>query len=122
MRHSGTGLSRSNPTAGDAVPTAEWDGSVSASHQPECGGGCSQSFTASTGMLLASGKAAPIASLKKGDKVTTVNTKTGKTKAKTVQAVMARCNTDLYDLLAANVRVLRRDLLGGLISEYAQVA
>jgi hypothetical protein len=105
------------------LPTAEWDGSLSASHPAGMRRlGCSQSFTASIGMLLASGKAAPIASVKKGDKVLAVNTKTGKTKAKTVQAVMARYNTDLYDLLAANVRVLRRDRLGGLIREYAQVA
>lgn len=61
-----------------------------------CGGG--DSFTAGTKVLLASGKAVPIATLKPGDKVLATNTKTGKTQAETVTAVLVRHDTDLYDL------------------------
>jgi large repetitive protein len=43
--------------------------------RPSCGG---QSFTAATGVLLASGKTIPISRLKAGDKVKAVNTKSGK--------------------------------------------
>jgi hypothetical protein len=40
-----------------------------------------ESFTAATGVLLASGKAIPISRLKVGDKVKAVNTKSGKAQA-----------------------------------------
>ena len=49
-------------------------------------------------MLLASGKTVPISSLKKGDKVKAVDTKTGKPQAKDVTAVLVHYDTDLYDL------------------------
>jgi Pretoxin HINT domain len=55
-------------------------------------------FTAATKVLLANGKAVPIASLKPGQKVLATNTKTGKTRAETVSAVLVRRDTDRYDL------------------------
>ena len=57
-----------------------------------------QSFTGDTRVLLASGKAIPIAQLKPGDKVLATNTRTGKTKAEPVAAVLLHHDTDLYDL------------------------
>jgi hypothetical protein len=60
-----------------------------------CGG---ESFTAGTTVLLASGTAVPISQLRVGEKVLATNTKTGKTQAETVTAVMVRHDTDLYDL------------------------
>jgi RHS repeat-associated protein len=60
-----------------------------------CGG---ESFTASTKVLLASGIAVPIASLRPGNKVLATSTKTGETKTETVTAVLVRQDTDLYDL------------------------
>ena len=61
-----------------------------------CGGG--QSFTPGTKVLLASGAAVPIADLKPGGKVLATNTKTGKTSAETIAAVLVHHDTDLYDL------------------------
>src|SRR6202021_39038 len=61
-----------------------------------CLGG--ESFSAATKVLLANGKAVPIASLKPGQKVLATNTRTGKTQPETVTAVMVRHDTDLYDL------------------------
>ena len=46
-------------------------------------------------MLLASGKAVPISSLKKGEKVKAVDTKTGKTQAGAVTAALVHYDTDL---------------------------
>jgi RHS repeat-associated protein len=69
-----------------------------------CGG---ESFTAATGVLLASGKTVPISGLKVGDKVKAVNTKTGKAQVKTVQAVMVHYDTDLYDLMVKTARGTR---------------
>jgi RHS repeat-associated protein len=57
-----------------------------------------QSFTAATPVLLASGKAVPISSLKPGDKVLAADTKTGKDQPETVTAVLLHHDTDLYDL------------------------
>jgi hypothetical protein len=57
-----------------------------------CGG---ESFTASTKVLLAVGIAVPIASLKPGDMVLAISTKTGKTSAEPVTAVLL--HHDLYD-------------------------
>jgi hypothetical protein len=57
-----------------------------------------ESFTADTRVLLANGKAVPIAQLKPGDKVLATNTRTGKTKAEPVAAVLVHHDTDLYDL------------------------
>jgi RHS repeat-associated protein len=56
------------------------------------------SFTAKTKVLLANGTAVPISSLKLGEKVLATNTKTGKTEAEAVTAVMLHYDTDLYDL------------------------
>jgi RHS repeat-associated protein len=67
-----------------------------------CAGG--QSFTAGTKVLLASGIAVPIASLRPGDKVLATNTKTGKTQAETVTAVLVHHDTDLYNLTIKNGR------------------
>ena len=60
-----------------------------------CGG---ESFTAGTRVLLASGAAVPIASLKPGEKVLATNARTGKTQAEAVTAVLVHHDTDLYDL------------------------
>ena len=60
-----------------------------------CGG---SSFTAGTEVLLASGAAIPIDKLKAGDKVLATNTKTGKTQAETVAAVLVHHDTNLYNL------------------------
>jgi hypothetical protein len=60
--------------------------------------GCGESFTSGTGVLLASGKAIPISSLKPGDKVLATNTTTGKTSPETVYAVEVNHDTDLYNL------------------------
>ncbi|HEY1734571.1 MAG TPA: RHS repeat-associated core domain-containing protein, partial [Acidimicrobiales bacterium] len=67
----------------------------------EEGGSClvgGSSFTAKTEVLLANGKAAPISSLTVGEKVLATNTKTGKTEAEAVTAVMLHYDRDLYDL------------------------
>jgi len=61
-----------------------------------CDGG--DSFTPGTPVLLASGKAVPIASLKPGDKVLAADTATGKDQPETVAAVEVNHDTDLYDL------------------------
>jgi Pretoxin HINT domain len=59
-------------------------------------------------VLLASGAAIPIGQLKTGDKVLATNTKTGKTQAETVQAVIVEHDIDLYDL---TVRTGGRDVV-----------
>ena len=56
-----------------------------------CGG---ESFTAGTRVLLATGAAIPISQLKPGDKVLATNTKTGKTQAEPVTAVLVHHDTD----------------------------
>jgi hypothetical protein len=60
-----------------------------------CGG---MSFTPRTKVLLASGIAVPIASLKPGDKVLATNTRTGKTSAEPVTAVLVHHDTNRYNL------------------------
>jgi hypothetical protein len=60
-----------------------------------CGG---MSFTPGTKVLLASGIAVPIASLKPGDKVLATNTRTGKTQAEPVTAVLVHHDTNRYNL------------------------
>jgi hypothetical protein len=59
---------------------------------------CGLSFTANTKVLLANGKAVPISSLKPGEKVVSTSTKTGKTQAQTIAAVLINHDTDLYNL------------------------
>jgi Pretoxin HINT domain len=56
------------------------------------------SFTAGTKVLLASGLAVPIASLKPGEKVIATNVKTGKTSPEPVTAVLVHHDTNRYDL------------------------
>jgi len=60
-----------------------------------CGG---ESFTAATRVLLASGAAIPISQLKPGEKVLAADTKTGRTQAEAVTAVLVHHDADLYDL------------------------
>jgi Pretoxin HINT domain len=60
-----------------------------------CGG---MSFSAGTRVLLASGAAIPISQLKPGRKVLATNTKTGKTSAEPVAAVLVHHDSDRYDL------------------------
>jgi hypothetical protein len=55
-------------------------------------------------VLLANGKTVPISSLKVGDKVKAVNTRTGKAQVKDVQAVLVHYDTDLYDLMVKTAR------------------
>jgi hypothetical protein len=59
---------------------------------------CGLSFTPGTKVLLASGKAVPISSLKPGEKVVSTSTKTGKTQAGTIAAVLVHHDTNRYDL------------------------
>jgi hypothetical protein len=59
---------------------------------------CGSSFTPDTRVLLASGKAVPISSLKPGDIILATNTKTGKTSPETITAVEVNHDHDLYDL------------------------
>jgi hypothetical protein len=74
---------------------SEESGGIAEDAAAACGG---ESFTASTKVLLASGAAIPISQLKAGDKVLATNTKTGKTQAETVAAVLVHHDTNLYDL------------------------
>jgi RHS repeat-associated protein len=57
-----------------------------------------QSFSAGTKVLTASGALVAISKLKPGDKVLATNTKTGKTQAEPVAAVLVHYDKDLYDL------------------------
>jgi hypothetical protein len=66
-----------------------------------CGG---MSFTANTKVLVASGAAVPISALKVGEKVLATNTKTGKTTAETVAAVLVHYDTNRYDLRVRTAR------------------
>jgi hypothetical protein len=59
---------------------------------------CDQSFTPTTRVLLANGKTLPIAALKPGDKILATNTKTGKTTAEPITAVLTHHDTNLYNL------------------------
>jgi Pretoxin HINT domain len=62
------------------------------------------SFSAGTKVLLASGAVIPISQLKPGDKVLATNTKTGKTTAEPVAAVLVHHDTDRYDLTVSTAR------------------
>jgi RHS repeat-associated protein len=82
--------------AGDAAEGAGDDaGAAAARDAATCGG---ESFTAATKVLLASGAAVPIAHLKRGDKVLATNTRTGKTTAERVKAVLVHHDSDRYNL------------------------
>jgi Pretoxin HINT domain len=65
-------------------------------------GSCGQSFTAGTGVPLATGKSVPISALKPGDTVLTTSTGTGRTQPETVMAVLIHHDTNLYDLKISN--------------------
>jgi hypothetical protein len=80
--------------AADEASTAA-DDAADTDAAAACGG---QSFTAGTKVLLASGAAVAISQVKVGDKVLATNTKTGKTSAEPVTAVLVHHDTDLYDL------------------------
>jgi hypothetical protein len=88
--------------AADAATDVAVDTAADATEDvTEEGGSClvgGSSFTARTEVLLANGTAAPISSLTVGEKVLATNTKTGKTEAEAVTAVMLHYDTDLYDL------------------------
>ena len=60
-----------------------------------------ESFTASTRVLLANGKTAPISSLRVGEKVLATST-TGRTQPETVMAVLIHHDKDLYNLKIKN--------------------
>jgi hypothetical protein len=61
-------------------------------------------FSAGARVVLASGAAVAISSLKVGDKVLATSTKTGKTTPEKVAAVLVHHDTDLYDLTVKTSR------------------
>jgi hypothetical protein len=73
-------------------------GACVAPEEPSPAVGCGQSFTPTTKVLTASGQLTAISDLSAGDRVTATNTKTGRTGAQTVSAVLVNHDTDLYDL------------------------
>ena len=84
---------------GDCVPPPDpEEGDEPAPGPQSAPGPCGNSFTSSTGVLLADGKTVPISSLKPGDKVLASDTKNGNDQAETVTAVLVRHDTDLYNL------------------------
>jgi Pretoxin HINT domain len=90
------GLDLASPELIASDIAAEEGGASSAEEAAaSCGG---MSFTVGTRVLLASGSVVPISQLKVGDKVLATNTRTGKTQAETVAAVLIHRDTDLYDL------------------------
>jgi hypothetical protein len=103
MALSGDGVSRGG-VGGDPGPLAAVAGDIAAADASDDGViigaslSCAESFAPSTEVLLASGKAVPISSLKPGDKVLATNTSTGKTSPETITAVEVNHDTDLYDL------------------------
>jgi Pretoxin HINT domain len=90
------GLAAPEATTAGADAAAEDAGTSTAERiAASCGG---MSFGAGTKVLLASGAAIPIASLKPGDKVLATNTKTGKTSAEPVTAVLVHHDTNRFNL------------------------
>ncbi len=80
----------------DAAADAEGNRIADAAGKCVSGG---ESFSSDTRVVLAtSGVAVPISQLKVGDKVLATSTKTGKTQAEPVAAVLVHHDTDLYDL------------------------
>jgi len=77
------------------------DGGDAAADADDAGDGCGiggESFSQSTNVLLASGVGIAISALHVGDKVLATNTKTGKTQAEMVAAVLVHHDTDRYNL------------------------
>ena len=78
-----------------------WSGDIAAEDSgladaaAACGG---ESFTAGAKVLLANRIGVPIAGLKPGDKVLATSTRTGKTRAEPVTAVLVHHDTNRYDL------------------------
>ncbi len=66
-----------------------------------CGG---ESFTAGTKVLLASGAAIPISSIRRGEKVLAVNVRTGRAGAEDVVAVLVHYDTGRYHLRVRTAR------------------
>jgi Pretoxin HINT domain len=91
----GRGGAASRPLFVSGLCVAAEDTGSDLADAATCGGA---SFTAATKVLLASGLAVPIASLKPGEKVLATNTKTGKTQAEPVAAVLLHHDTNRYDL------------------------
>jgi RHS repeat-associated protein len=71
---------------------------------------CGLSFSPDTLVLLADGESKPISELKVGDKVIGTDTKTGSSRARTVQAVLINHDTDLLDLVVID-RVGHRSIV-----------
>src|SRR5262249_40911248 len=96
-----SGGTESTGTAGSQGPaTPDTPSSAQASPGGEraaatCGG---MSFTAGTKVLTARGTLVAISKLKVGDKVEATNTKTGKTTAQPVTAVLVHYDTNRYNL------------------------
>jgi RHS repeat-associated protein len=86
----------STPAASEdaGTPSADTEESESGAGV-NCGG---ESFTARTKVRKANGTLVSISKLRPGAKVLATNTKTGKTSAETVAAVLVHHDTDLYDL------------------------
>jgi len=89
--------------ADDAAATADAntitdDFETSSQSNPSC------SFSRGTLVLLASGKAVPISSLKPGDMVMATNTTTGQTSPEKVTATDVHHDTNLYDLKVKTAR------------------
>ena len=59
---------------------------------------CGRSFSPDTRVVMADGKRVPIAKLKRGQRVLASDPATGRTRARTVQAVMVNRDHDRYDL------------------------
>ena len=81
--------------AAEATATEEEAALTQEEEAAACGG---MSFSPGTKVLLANGASKPISKLKVGDKVIATNTRTGKTRAETVTAVLLHHDTDLYNL------------------------
>jgi hypothetical protein len=97
----GDQLSQPGFVSGACVAAEDAGEDAAEDEAASCGG---ESFTAGTRVLLASGAAIPISQLKDGDKVEATNTRTGKTQAEAVTAVMLHPDTDRYDLRIRNAR------------------
>jgi len=94
-----TAVLATSPDSADVTGAAEnsalSDAPDEAGLGPSCGGA---SFTAATRVLLASGAAVPIAALHRGEKVLATSTRTGKTRAEAVAAVLVHHDTNRYNL------------------------
>jgi RHS repeat-associated protein len=90
-----TDATTSAASADTSLATAPEDASLGTRAPASCGGA---SFTADTKVLLASGAAVPITSLKVGEKVLATSTRTGKTRPEKIAAVLVHHDTNRYNL------------------------